>query len=48
MTPGSAEQGNSRPGRRAHRYPWLEYPGGTHSAVPSLSRRPAWSSSRPL
>ena len=21
MTPGSAEQGNSRPGRRAHRYP---------------------------
>jgi hypothetical protein len=34
VTPGSAEQSDSRCGGRAHRYPWLEYPGGTHSAVP--------------
>ncbi len=36
VAPGSAEQGNSRcGGRRAHRYPWLDVPGGTHSAIPS-------------
>jgi hypothetical protein len=38
VTPGSAKQGDSRWRRRAHRYPWLEYPGGTHSAVLSRSR----------
>jgi hypothetical protein len=39
VTPGSAEQGDSRcGGRQAHRYPWSEYPGGVHMAVPSLSR----------
>jgi hypothetical protein len=47
VTPWFPQQGNSRCGRRAHRYPWPEYPGGAHSAVPSSSR-PAWSWSRPL
>ena len=39
VTPGSAEQGDPRRERGAHRYPWVEYPdpGGAHSAVPSVS-----------
>ena len=35
VTPGSSEQRDPGCGGQAHRYPWLEYPGGTHSPVPA-------------
>lgn len=40
VTPGSAEEDDSRRGRGGHRYPWVEYPdpGCVRSAVPLPSR----------